>query len=51
MRKKYLRFEQMDVFRPMPVSVDLKEQIRQEADRAKAMAKTVFKPKVSRSSS
>lgn len=39
MRKKYLRFEQMEVFRPMPVPDALKEQIRQEADRAKAMAK------------
>jgi hypothetical protein len=51
MRKKYLRFEQMEVFRPMPVPDALKEQIRQEADRAKAMAKTVLRPKVSRSSS
>lgn len=39
MRKKYLRFEQMEVFRPMPVPDALKRQIRQEADRAKAMAK------------
>jgi len=51
MRKKYLRFEQMEVFRPMPVPDALKRQIRQDADRAKAMAKTVLRPKVSRSSS
>lgn len=38
MRRKYLRFEQLDVFRPMPVPDALKRQIRQEADRAKAMA-------------
>jgi len=50
-KRKYLRFEQLEVFRPMPVSDALKEQIRQEADRAKAMAQTVLKPKVSRSSS
>jgi len=51
MRKKYLRFEQLEVFRPMPVPDALKERIRQEAERAKAMAQTVLKPKVSRSSS
>ena len=39
MRKKYLRFEQLEVFRPMPVPDALKRQIRKEADRAKAMAK------------
>jgi len=50
-KRKYLRFEQMEVFRPMPVSDALKRQIRLEADRAKAMAKTVLRPKVSRSSS
>lgn len=38
-KRKYLRFEQMEVFRPMPVPQSLEEQIRQEADRAKAMAK------------
>lgn len=37
MRPKYLRFEQLEVFRPMPVPDELKRQIRQEADRAKAM--------------
>ena len=50
-KRNYLRFEQMEVFRPMPVSDALKRQIRLEADRAKAMAKTVLRPKVSRSSS
>lgn len=39
MRPKYLRFEQLEVFRPMPVPDALKRQIRQDADRAKAMAK------------
>jgi len=42
MRKKYLRFEQMEVFRPMPVPDALKRQIRQEADRAKALAQEVL---------
>jgi len=37
MRRKHLRFEQMEVFRPMPVPDALKRQIRQEADRAKAL--------------
>lgn len=50
-KRKYLRLEQLEVFRPMPVPDALKRQIRLEADRAKAMAKTVLKPKVSRSSS
>ena len=36
--RKYLRFEQLEVFRPMPVPAALKERIRQEAERAKAMA-------------
>jgi len=51
MPRKYHRFEQLEVFRPMPVSDALKDKIRQEADRAKAMAQTVLKPKVSRSNS
>lgn len=42
MRNKYLRFEQLEVFRPMPVPDALKRQIRQEADRAKAMAQEVL---------
>jgi len=42
MRKKYLRFEQLEVFRPMPVPVDLKEQIRKDAERAKALAQEVL---------
>lgn len=48
---KYLRFEQMEVFRPMPVPDALKDKIRSDSDKAKAMAQTVLKPKVSRSSS
>lgn len=42
MRKKYLRFEQLEVFRPKPVPAALKERIRQEAERAKAMAQEVL---------
>jgi len=42
MRKKYLRFEQLEVFRPMPVSDALKERIRQDAERAKALAQEVL---------
>ena len=38
MRKKHLRFEQMEVFRPMPVPDALKRQIRQEAERANKLA-------------
>lgn len=51
MRKKYLRFEQMEVFRPMPVPQSLEARIRSDSEKAKAMAQTVLKPKVSRSSS
>lgn len=39
MRRKYLRFEQLEVFRPMPVPDALKRQIRQESDKAKQLAK------------
>lgn len=39
MRPKYLRFEQMEVFSPMPVTQQMRERIRQEAQKAKAMAK------------
>jgi hypothetical protein len=42
MRRKYLLFDQMEVFRPMPVPDALKRQIRQEADRAKALAQEVL---------
>ena len=42
MRRKYLRFEQLEVFRPMPVPDALKRQIRQEADMAKALAQEVL---------
>lgn len=50
-KRKYLRFEQMEVFRPMPVPQSLEDKIRSDSDKAKAMAQTVLKPKVSRSSS
>lgn len=38
MRRKYLRFEQLEVFRPMPVPDALKDKIRSDSDKAKAMA-------------
>ena len=38
-KRKYLRFEQLEVFRPMPVSDALKDKIRSDSDKAKAMAK------------
>jgi hypothetical protein len=41
MRKKYLRFEQMEVFRPMPVSDALKDKIRSDSDKAKALCRQV----------
>ena len=37
MRRKYLRFEQLEVFRPMPVPQALKDKIRSEAGTAKRM--------------
>lgn len=37
MRKKYLRFEQLEVFRPMPVPQALKDKIRSDSDTAKAL--------------
>lgn len=37
MRKKYLRFEQMEVFRPIPVTQQMRERIRQEAHEAMNM--------------
>ena len=42
MRKKYLRFEQMEVFRPMPVPQSLEDKIRSDSDKAKAMAQEVL---------
>jgi hypothetical protein len=39
MRKKHLRFEQLEVFRPMPVPDALKDKIRSESEKAKALAK------------
>ena len=42
MRRKYLRFEQLEVFRPMPVPAALKRQIRQESEKAKALAQEVL---------
>jgi hypothetical protein len=42
MNKKYLRFEQLEVFRPMPVTDALKRQIRSESEKAKALAQEVL---------
>ena len=42
MRKKHLRFEQLEVFRPMPVPDALKRQIRQESEKVKALAQEVL---------
>jgi len=42
MPRKYLRFEQLEVFRPMPVPQQMRERIRREADRAKALAQEVL---------
>ena len=46
MRKKYLRFEQMEVFRPMPVTESMKEKIRRESEKAKQLAASIDKPKL-----
>lgn len=41
MRPKYLRFEPLEVFRPMPVPEQMRERIRQEAQKAKELADEV----------
>lgn len=41
MRKKYLRFEQMEVFRPMPVPQSLEDKIRSDSEKAKALCRQV----------
>lgn len=43
MRRKYLRFEQMEVFRPMPVPDALEDKIRQESEKAKQLAASIQK--------
>ena len=43
MRKKYLRFEQMEVFRPMPVPSAIVVKIRQESEKAKQLAASIQK--------
>ena len=43
MRKKYLRFEQLEVFRPMPVTESMKAKIRQESEKAKQLAASIQK--------
>ena len=39
MPPKYLRFEALEVFRPMPVPQQMRERIRQEIEEAKKLAK------------
>lgn len=41
MRRKYLRFEQMEVFRPMPLPEAMKSQIKQESEDAKKLANSL----------
>ena len=41
MRKKYLRFEQMEVFRPMPVPQSLEDKIRSESEKSKALCRQI----------
>jgi len=41
MRKKYLRFEQMEVFRPMPIPQSLKDRIRSDSEKAKALCRQI----------
>jgi hypothetical protein len=41
MNKKYLRLDQMEVFRPMPVPDALKRQIRSDSEKAKALCRQV----------
>lgn len=40
-KRKYLRFEQMEVFRPMPVSDALKDKIRIDSEKAKALCRQI----------
>ena len=42
MRKKYLRFEQLEVFRPMLVPQSLIDRIRSDSEKAKALAQEVL---------
>jgi hypothetical protein len=41
MRKKYLRFEQLEVFRPMPIPQSLEDKIRSDSEKAKALCRQV----------
>ena len=41
MRRKHLRLEQLEVFRPMPVSDALKDKIRSDSEKAKALCRQV----------
>ena len=40
-KRKYLRFEQMEVFRPTPVSDALKDKIRIDSEKAKALCRQI----------
>lgn len=42
-KRKYLRFEQMGVFRPMPVPDAMRVKIRQESEKAKQLAASIQK--------
>jgi hypothetical protein len=41
MRNKHLRFEQLEVFRPMPVPQSLEDKIRSDSEKAKALCRQV----------
>lgn len=41
MRRKYLRFEQLEVFRPMPVPQSLEDKIRSDSEKAKALCRQI----------
>jgi len=41
MRKKYLRFEQLEAFRPMPVPQSLEDKIRSDSEKAKALCRQI----------
>lgn len=40
-KRKYLRFEQLDVFRPMPIPQSLEDKIRSDSEKAKALCRQV----------
>ena len=40
-KRKYLRFEQMEVIRPMPVPQALEDNIRIDSEKAKALCRQI----------